>query len=78
MVYSGNKFNKNAPDNTEAEELKNFLFVSLISVENDMLTEEVKQEILSRYSEDKYNWEYILEPIEDSTLRNNLIEVFNF
>ena len=57
----------------EVQELKNFLFVSLISAENDSLTEEVKQAIISRFNEERdknkewneYNWEYILEPLGD-------------
>ena len=63
----------------EGRELKHFVFASLISAENNALTEEVKQSIISRYEEEKqtnkifesYNWEYILEPLndEDTILR---------
>lgn len=55
----------------ETQEFKTFLFASLISAENDSLTEEVKQDIISRFDEEKgknnewkeYNWEYILAPL---------------
>ena len=63
----------------EGRELKYFVFASLISAENNALTEEVKQSIISRYEEEKqtnkifesYNWEHILEPLndEDTILR---------
>lgn len=61
------------------QELRYFVFASIISAENDSLTEEVKQSIISRHKEEKqtnktfeqYNWEYILEPLndEDAILR---------
>ena len=48
--------------------LKNLLYVSIISADNDEYSEDVKQEIISRY--DKYNydsvdWRYVLEPLGD-------------
>lgn len=59
-------------------ELKNFLYVSIISADNDEygLSEDDKQEIMRRYKESK-NWEYILEPIEDNKQRETLIRIFN-
>ena len=59
-------------------ELKNFLYVSIISADNDEygLSEDDKQEIMSRYKESK-NWEYILEPIKDEKQRKTLIRIFN-
>lgn len=59
-------------------ELKNFLYVSIISADNDEfgLSEDDKQEIMSRYKESK-NWEYILEPIKDEKQRETLIHIFN-
>ena len=59
-------------------EFKNFLYVSIISADNDEfgLSEDDKQEIMRRYKESK-NWEYILEPIEDDKQRETLIKIFN-
>lgn len=59
-------------------ELKNFLYVSIISADNDEygLSEDDKQEIMRRYKESK-NWEYILEPIKDEKQREMLIRIFN-
>jgi hypothetical protein len=60
------------------EEMKNFLFVSIISADNDEfgLSEDDKQEIMRRYKIDK-DWKYILEPIEDEKVRNTLVSFFN-
>jgi len=66
----------------EAQELKNLIFASIISAENDSLTEEVKQEIISRFNEERgknkewkeYNWEYILEPLEDEEKVKSIAE----
>lgn len=59
-------------------ELKNFVYVSIISADNDEfgLSEEDKQEIISRYklSED---WDFILEPIKDEKMRERLVDLFN-
>lgn len=58
------------------ESLKYFIFASIISAENDEFTEEVKQEIISRYNPDtpwnECDWEYILEPIGDEKVVHNL------
>lgn len=63
--------------------LKYFVFTSIISAENDSLTEEVKQDIISRYSKqrsehkdwDDYDWEYILDPMGDKEKIQRLVEV---
>lgn len=60
------------------KELKIFLYVSIISADNDELTEEVKQEILHRAGDldfDNANWKYILEPIEDEVYRKKMIDL---
>lgn len=49
------------------EELMCILFASLISADNDELTEETKQEMIRRYeevrkSEKDIDWDYLLEP----------------
>lgn len=49
--------------------LKYFVFASIISADNDLYTEEVKQDIIRRYnayrdkSFDETDWEYVLEPL---------------
>lgn len=49
------------------EELKNFIFVSIISADNDDYPEEVKQEVIRRYHSQKGNqpldWSVILDPL---------------
>ena len=61
----------------ELEELKNYLYVSIISAENEEFTEEQKQEVIKRYDEAReintYNWEYILQPVDDT---GKLVELF--
>lgn len=54
----------------EKDQLKIFVFTSIISADNDEFAEEVKQEIISRYNPDEkwedHDWEYILDPIKDT------------
>ena len=59
-------------------ELKNFVYVSIISADNDEfgLTEDEKQEIVRRYDM-KMSWDSILEPIQDDKTREILIDFFN-
>lgn len=61
------------------QELKNLIYVSIISADNDEygLTEDDKQEIVRRYKEDENKWDYILEPIQDESLRHKLIEILS-
>lgn len=63
------------------KELKIFLYTYIISADNDELSEEVKQEILSR-SEDlnfeNANWKYILEPIEDEVYRKKMLDLLEY
>lgn len=58
-------------------ELKNFVYVSIISADNDEfgLTEDEKQEIMRRYKM-KMEWDNILEPIKDERQREMLIDFF--
>lgn len=63
------------------KELKVFLYTSIISADNDELSEEVKQEILHRAGDlnfDTADWKYILEPIEDEVYRNKMIELLEY
>lgn len=45
------------------EEIKNVVFVSIISADNHNFEEEVKQQLLARYKEKPNDWEYIYEPL---------------
>lgn len=58
-------------------ELKNYVYVSIISADNDEfgLTEDEKQEIMRRYKM-KMEWDNILEPIKDEKQREMLIDFF--
>ena len=61
----------------ELEQLKNLIYVSIISADNDEfgLSEEDKQEIIYRHKLGS-SWDYILEPIKDEKKRKQLIEFF--
>ena len=61
----------------ERDELKWFVFASIISAENDELEEDVKQDIMQRYRkwDENPNWDYILEPIENVDHREKLIKL---
>ena len=62
---------------------KYFAFASIISAENDSLTEDVKQDIMSRYSKQRsenkawndYNWEYILDPMGDKEKIQRFVKI---
>lgn len=62
----------------ELEQLKNLIYVSIISADNDEfgLSEEDKQEIIYRHKLGS-SWDYILEPIKDEKKRKQLIEFFD-
>ena len=54
----------------EVEELKYFVYASIISADNDEFTEDQKQEVIRRFGleedvpfDDK-NWDFILEPVD--------------
>ena len=78
-----NDKNTNDVHQTPNNGFKYFVFASIISAENDSLTEEVKQDIISRYdkyrhdSEDwnSYDWEYILDPIGDKEKIQRLVKI---
>ena len=59
------------------EELRNFMFTSIISADNEEYTEEQKQEVISRYELEKgqpdIDWEFVLEPIKPN---KNLLNLF--
>lgn len=59
-------------------ELKNFVYISIISADNDEfgLTEDEKQEIINRYKMGM-SWDSILEPIKDEKHRETLVDFFN-
>lgn len=62
---------------------KYFAFASIISAENDSLTEEVKQDIISRYDKYKhdngdwnnYDWEYILDQMGDKEKIQRFVKI---
>lgn len=56
------------------DQLRNFVYVSLISADNTELTEEVKQELIQRTKDKPGDWEYILEPLGDKGKK--LLELF--
>lgn len=62
---------------TTLEELRNYIYASIISVDNDEfnLSEDDKQEIIQRRRMGS-TWEYILEPIKDEKQRKMLIDFF--
>ena len=59
----------------ELEKLKNFMFVSIISEDNEVFTEEQKQDVLRRYelTKDDPDWQFILEPVDET---GRLAELF--
>ena len=54
----------------ELEELRCFLFVSIISADNDEYPEDKKQEVMRRYelekTQEEPNWEFVLEPVDNN------------
>ncbi len=63
----------------EKEELKYFIYASIISADNDEFTEDQKQEVIRRFDleeevpfDDK-DWEFILEPVDKD---NKLLKLF--
>lgn len=56
-------------------QLRNLVFASIISADNERYTEEVKQEVIKKYSESKdKDWEYILSPLGEDA--NKYIKLF--
>lgn len=53
----------------DKEELKYFIFASIISADNEYYTECAKQDVISRYDKykeckfDDVDWEYVLKPL---------------
>ena len=60
-------------------ELKRFVYVSIISADNNDHTEDIKQEILARYDEDKdvneQDWEYVLAPLKDTEYYQRYLKI---
>lgn len=49
-------------------EVRNMIFASIISADNDKYSEDAKQEVIHRYKQPgKRDWQYILEPINDES-----------
>ena len=62
----------------DTEQLKNLLYVSIISADNNEygLTEDEKQQIISRHQAGE-DWDYTLQPIKDENLRNALVKLLS-
>lgn len=60
-------------------DVKVLVLASIISADNDKYTEEQKQEVITRFNEarktNKYDWNYILEPVDDT---GELEKLFNY
>ena len=60
-------------------DVKVLVLASMISSDNDKYTEEQKQEVITRFNEarktDKYDWNYILEPVDYT---GELEKLFNY
>lgn len=60
------------------DDLKRFIYVSMISADNFDFTEDEKQAVMRRYDKDKnissQDWAHVLEPLKDENLRNKYIE----
>lgn len=62
-------------------QLRNFFYVSIISADNDDLTEEEKQAIIQRTDPKNLkntDWVYVLEPIKDDNLREKYIKLLKW
>lgn len=61
-------------------QLRNFFYVSIISADNDDLTEEEKQAVINRTPKDigTADWVYVLEPIKDDNLREKYIKLLKW
>jgi hypothetical protein len=66
-------------NNKDIDLLKNLVFVSVISADNDKYSEEVKQEIISRHeiakkdyknpTDSRIDWEYVFAPLNEDASR---------
>lgn len=67
-----------ATGNYIMDQLRNLVFVSIISADNNEfgLTEDQKQEIIQRRKLNM-DWDYVFEPIADEKKRRMLVELFN-
>lgn len=60
-------------------DVKVLVLASIISADNERFTEEQKQEVITRFNAarktNKYDWDYILEPVDDT---GELEKLFNY
>lgn len=62
------------------DEMKNLLYVSIISADNNYYTEDAKQEVISRQKKEEtkgkgIDWRYVLEPVDKN---GRLAELFEY
>ena len=59
-------------------DVKALVLASIISADNERFTEEQKQEVITRFNEarktNKYDWNYILESVDDTGKMTKLFE----
>lgn len=53
------------------DEMKNLLYASIISADNNYYTEDAKQEVISRHNAQRdkggnIDWKYVLEPVDNN------------
>ena len=61
--------------NMNNTQLINLIIASVISADNNDITEEEKQEIMKRHSEHPKEWTYIFEAIKDNRKADKLVEL---
>lgn len=64
------------PNMTKVQ-LYNLIIASLISADNDNLTENEKQEMIKRYQERPGNIEYMLDAIQDKQKMSKYMDLFS-
>ena len=61
--------------NMNNTQLINLIIASVISADNNDISEEEKQEIMKRHSEHHKEWTYIFEAIKDKRKADKLVEL---
>ena len=61
--------------NMNNTQLINLIIASVISADNNDISEEEKQEVMNRYSKHPKEWTYIFEAIKDNCKSDKLVEL---